>query len=321
MGRKLGTGAFGEIYIGVHISTGEAVAVKLEPRKIAHPQLLEESRVYRVLADAEGIPEVKWTGTEGDYNIMVMDLLGSSLESLFSSAGKHFSMKTILMLADQMILRIEYVHSRSIIHRDIKPDNFLMGIGKKSRITHLIDFGLAKRFRDPRSGLHIPYREGKNLTGTARFASVNTHLGIEQSRRDDLESLGYILIYFARGALPWQGIKALSRREKYDKLADKKMATPVEELCKGCPPEFVTYLNYVRCLRFEDKPDYPYLRRLFHDLFVKEKHEMDFIFDWTSRTASSGAESAGETAGSAEAGGSRKKKGDDRGKRDAKAEK
>jgi len=170
---------------------------------------------------------------------------------------------------------------KNFIHRDIKPDNFLIGRGKKVSVVFVIDFGLAKKYRDPKTQQHIPYREGKNLTGTARYASINTHLGIEQSRRDDLEALGYVLMYFNRGTLPWQGLKATSKKDKYDKIMEKKMSTPIEVLCKHFPFEFITYLNYCRSLRFEDRPDYAYLRRLFKDLFFREGYQYDFIFDWT----------------------------------------
>ena len=230
---------------------------------------------------------------------MVLDLLGPSLEDLFNFCSRKFSLKTVLLLADQLVCsfpylisnfvshifkqisRIEYIHSRNFIHRDIKPDNFLMGIGKRGNQVNVIDFGLAKKFRDPKTHLHIPYRENKNLTGTARYTSINTHLGVEQARRDDLESLAYVLMYFLRGALPWQGLKAATKKQKYDRIMEKKMTTPTDLLCRGFPNEFGIFLNYTRALRFDDKPDYSYLRKLFRDLFVREGYQYDYVFDWS----------------------------------------
>merc|ERR1711899_72389 len=208
-----------------------------------------------------GIPIVKYYGQEGEYVVMVMELLGPSL-------------------ADQMISRIEYIHGKNFLHRDIKPDNFLMGLGKKGNLVYIIDFGLAKKYRDARTHQHITYRENKNLTGTARYASINTHLGIEQSRRDDMESLGYILMYFVTGTLPWQGLRAATKQQKYERISEKKMATPIDVLCKGAPCEFATYLNYCRSLRFEEKPDYSYLRQLFRNLFHRQGFTYDYVFDW-----------------------------------------
>ena len=214
---------------------------------------------------------------------MVMDLLGPSLEDLMTFCKRKFSLKTVLMLADQMVQRIEFLHNNHFIHRDMKPDNFLVGITKKAHMLYMIDFGLAKRFRDPKTGDHIPYRDNKSLTGTARYASVNTHLGIEQSRRDDLESIGFILVYFLKGTLPWQGLQAKNKNEKYDRIKEKKVSTTIESLTRQLPEEFSSYLTYCRNLKFEEKPDYNYLRKLFKDLMNKNGFECDYIYDWTSK--------------------------------------
>ncbi|XP_058206596.1 casein kinase 1-like protein 1 isoform X3 [Rhododendron vialii] len=281
LGRKIGSGSFGEIYLGTNIQTNEEVAIKLENVKTKHPQLLYESKLYRILQGGTGIPNVRWFGMEGDYNVLVMDLLGPSLEDLFNFCSRKLSLKTVLMLADQMINRVEFVHSKSFLHRDIKPDNFLMGLGRRANQVYIIDFGLAKKYRDTTTHQHIPYRENKNLTGTARYASMNTHLGIEQSRRDDLESLGYVLMYFLRGSLPWQGLKAGNKKQKYEKISERKVSTSIEALCRGYPTEFASYFHYCRSLRFDDKPDYAYLKRIFRDLFIREGFQFDYVFDWT----------------------------------------
>ncbi|KAG6606706.1 casein kinase 1-like protein 2 [Cucurbita pepo subsp. pepo] len=281
LGRKIGSGSFGEIYLGTNIQTNEEVAIKLENVKTKHPQLLYESKLYKILQGGTGIPNVRWFGVEGDYNVLVIDLLGPSLEDLFNFCSRKLSLKTVLMLADQMINRVEFVHSKSFLHRDIKPDNFLMGLGRRANQVYAIDFGLAKKYRDTSTHQHIPYRENKNLTGTARYASMNTHLGIEQSRRDDLESLGFVLMYFLRGSLPWQGLKAGTKKQKYEKISEKKVATSIEALCRGYPTEFASYFHYCRSLRFDDKPAYSYLKRLFRDLFIREGFQFDYVFDWT----------------------------------------
>ena len=167
----------------------------------------------------------------------------------------------------------------------MKPDNFLIGHGKKQNIIHVIDFGLAKRYRDPKTGEHIPYKDNKSLTGTARYASVNAHLGIEQSRRDDLESIGFILIYFLKGSLPWQGLQGKNKNDKYDRIKDKKVQTTIETLTRGLPDEFNTYLQYCRNLKFEERPDYNYMRKIFKDLMYKRGHDYDYQYDWVLKKA------------------------------------
>lgn len=279
--RKIGSGSFGDIYRAVDTSTGEELAAKLESNRCRHPQLLYESKLYRILAGAVGIPRMRWYGGYGsDYTALVMDLLGPSLEDMFNFCGRKFSLKTVLLFADQAIERLAFIHSKHFLHRDIKPDNFLMGIGQEVNTVFIIDFGLAKKYMDSR-GVHTGYREDKSLTGTARYASVNTHVGIEQSRRDDLESLGYVFMYFLRGSLPWQGVKAVTKKQKYDKISEKKMSTPLEVLCKNQPTEFGMYLNYCRSLRFDDGPDYVYLQQLFRSLMLNMNMPYDYIYDWT----------------------------------------
>lgn len=278
--RKIGAGSFGDIHIGLNTQTGEEVAIKMESAKAKAPKLMWESKLYKLIAGGAGIPRVHWYGTDGDQNVMVLDLLGPSLEDLFNFCSHKFCLKTVLMIADQMIDRIEYVHSKNFLHRDIKPENFLMGTGDKEKQLHIIDFGLAKKYRDGKEGLHIPYKDGKSLTGTARYASINTHMGFEQSRRDDLETIGYVLMYFNRGNLPWQGLKGASKEEKYRKIMERKLSSPPEVLGRHFPTEFMTYLKYCRNLHFEDRPDYAYPRMMLKELFYREKYVYDHEFDW-----------------------------------------
>lgn len=200
-----------------------------------------------------GVPNVYYFGQEGLHNILVIDLLGPSLEDLFDHCNRRFSIKTVVMVAKQMVRtfspslnpftnvrqlsRVQTIHEKNLIYRDIKPDNFLIGRpnSKAANVIHVIDFGMAKQYRDPKTKQHIPYRERKSLSGTARYMSINTHLGREQSRRDDLEALGHVFMYFLRGGLPWQGLKAATNKQKYEKIGEKKQTTAIKDLCDGFP--------------------------------------------------------------------------------------
>ena len=209
-----------------------------------------------------------------------MELLGKSLEDIFQSLQKKFTIKTVCMIGIQMLDRLEFIHSKNIIHRDIKPDNFVLGLDNKSHIIYILDFGLSKKFRSSRTHQHIKFSVNKKLTGTARYASINALRGCEQSRRDDLEAIGYVLMYFLRGSLPWQGLHVNKGEDRYKKILVKKKGTSAEELCKTFPSELAEYINYTRNLEFEADPDYKFLRGLLTTILEKQKCEYDFFYDW-----------------------------------------
>jgi serine/threonine protein kinase len=220
-----------------------------------------------------------------------MEKLGTSLSDLFYKHGKRFSLKTTLILADQMIKRLQTMHTMGILHRDIKPGNFVMGLGENTHKVYLLDFGLANFFRNP-DGSHMGYRTDAPFRGTHRYASVNAHFKVEQSRRDDLEGLGYVLIYFLRGGLPWQNINC-SRRKRRKMIGAAKKHYSLDLLCKGLPPEFKEYMQRVRAIPYAAEPPYRFLRKLFKRCFRREGYKRDYIYDWTK--ASSDAPSTTST--------------------------
>ncbi|KAH7929752.1 CK1/CK1/CK1-G protein kinase [Leucogyrophana mollusca] len=296
VGKKIGEGSFGVIFEGTNLLNSTTVAIKFEPRKAEAPQLRDECRSYRILSGCPGIPQIYHFGQEGLHNILVIDLLGPSLEDLFDMCGRKFSIKTVCMAARQMLTRVQTIHEKNLIYRDIKPDNFLIGRPgtKSANVVHVVDFGMAKQYRDPKTKQHIPYRERKSLSGTARYMSINTHLGREQSRRDDLEALGHVFMYFLRGSLPWQGLKAATNKQKYEKIGEKKQTTPIKDLCDNYPEEFGIYLNYVRKLGFEETPDYDFLRELFAKVIKNNGDIDDGVFDWNLLNGGKGWEASAQ---------------------------
>ncbi len=282
IGKKIGEGSFGVIFEGTNMINQVPVAIKFEPRKTEAPQLRDEYRTYKHLNGSYGIPNAYYFGQEGLHNILVIDLLGPSLEDLFDWCGRRFSVKTTVQVAVQMISLIETLHAHDLIYRDIKPDNFLIGRPGQpdENQIHLVDFGMAKQYRDPRTKQHIPYREKKSLSGTARYMSINTHLGREQSRRDDLEALGHVFFYFLRGQLPWQGLKAPTNKQKYEKIGEKKRTTALNDLSIGLPHQFATYLETVRNLNFEETPNYEGYRNLLLSALTDIGETADGQYDW-----------------------------------------
>ncbi|KAF8868709.1 kinase-like protein [Infundibulicybe gibba] len=252
--RKIASGSFGDVYHAKNVISGGEFAVKLEPVDTDLPKLWHEWKVYKALGHGTGMPHVRWYGTDRGYRAIVMNLLGPSLEDLFELCLCTFSLKTVLQLADQMVSLVEYVHNHHFIHGDIKPENFLINRQGSSCQGHLV--------------------------GTPRYASINGHRGIKQTRRDDLESLAYILIYFLRGSLPWQGLDQPGRAQKHRQIMKKKIATPSADLCCGLPDEFRVFLDYTRGLSFTDRPDYNYIRKLFRTCFLRSGYPDDGIFDW-----------------------------------------
>ena len=280
--KKLGEGSFGHIYSAKENATNNMYAIKLE-NKNRSQNLLESEAYIMSYLNGPRIPMVKSFGYTGDYNVLIMELMGKSLEDLFESMPtKKMSIRCVCNLGYQMVEILEYIHNKHIIHRDIKPDNFVMGKGIKSKNLYLLDFGLAKKYRSSSTLKHYPLLKRKHLTGTARYASINALNGYTQSRRDDLEAVGYVLAYFLLGKLPWQGMLNKNKDERYKKIMEIKRDTDPHDLCKGLPSEFEKYISYTRSLEYEQDPDYNMLKQLFLKVLSDEGFCFDHYYDWDS---------------------------------------
>ena len=275
---KLGQGSFGSIYKAEY--NGNYYALKFE-KKENNIGILENEAIIMNYLKGPHIPYVNSFSSNSNYNILVMQLLGKSLENIFEEK-KVFSVKTVCMLGYQFVSILEYIHNRHIIHRDIKPDNFVMGLNDLSQYVYILDFGLAKKYRSSRTLEQFPFVNRRKITGTARYASINALRGYEQSRRDDLESVGYVLIYFLKGKLPWMGIEAKTKEQKYKKILQKKIDIPTKDLCEYLPEEMEIILDYVKNLEYKENPDYEMLRGYFNSMIRKEHSKFDYIYDWTT---------------------------------------
>ena len=277
--KKVGRGSFGNIYLVVY--NNKLYAMKLED--INKEDYFELEKELFLMSHLYGprIPYVKSFGNYGLYNVLIMEILGKSLEDIKSNLpSKKMSISCVCKLSYQMLQILEHIHKKSFIHRDIKPDNFVMGLGSNSKFLFMIDFGFATTYRDPNTLAHVPFQKDVNIIGTPRFSSINTLKGFTQSRRDDIESLGYVIIYIAKGTLPWASIKGDNQEGLYNRILEVKSKTTPEKLCKGLPPQFLEYINYARRMTFEQEPDYKYLRNLFLTALQNYGGKMDYCYDW-----------------------------------------
>lgn len=273
--RYISSGSFGDVFEARNKKTNELVALKIPVKteeRDGQKSLIDEARIYKTISSPEnGIANMKVT-TCKDKKIIVMDLLGPSLEFIVSKRKK-FGMKTVIFLAMKMIDTIKYIHSCGYIHRDIKPDNLVVGYDDQKKL-YCIDFGLAKRYIR-KNGDHVSFLQNRKFCGTARYASIAAHSNVEQGRKDDMESIAYILIYLYKGKLPWQGIKHKDKKERYRLIGEKKEKTNEDELCEGMPREFCVFLKYVRSMDFDEKPHYSALRNMFAKLYESRNYKND----------------------------------------------
>ena len=280
--KRIGKGSFGSVFLGKNIQQNDFVAIKLESKNQTDTILERETYILYSLKGF-GIPEVITYGQNIKYNILIQELLGKSIDKIFFEKNRKFSMKDCCMIGIQILDRLEYIHSKYIIHRDIKADNFLIGLKNKG-IIYIIDFGLAKQYKSRKTGKHVKFVINKKWSGTSRFASANTLRGVEPSRRDDLESFCYLLLYLMKGSLPWDHINEESEINEILIIYKMKQYMTPEMLFRDLPLQMAKFYKYCKSLEFEQKPNYKYLRSLLISILKNIGEQNDLHFCWIINT-------------------------------------
>lgn len=281
--KRIGQGSFAKIYQCRDTKTNKKFALKVEKIIDNFPTTPKEYETLKVLEGVNGVPAAhQIVKVKGTHYAVVMELLGMNLASVMQKLGRPLGLKSVLMVADQLLGILEEVHRRGVLHRDIKPENILIGSGNNSSQVYLVDYGLSKMWRNS-DGSHVPLREGKSLVGTARFASLNNHQGKEQGKRDDLESLLYTLIYLLNKNLPWKETPAkLTSSLKYEYIESLKVSFGKNEICMAAPLEFFEIFSHIRKLDFTETPNYCFLRSLVRKAFHSTGQSFDQQFEWSS---------------------------------------
>lgn len=276
--QKLGQGSFGEVRLANDVQTATQVAIKFEHKSDLKRHLRTEYDVYSAV-QGPGFPTILWFGKHGDYTALVMERCGQSLKTLYARCNRIFPVQTVALIAIQLLDRLETLHNHGWLHQDIKPENIVVGVGEAKSTLYMIDYGTSGMYIDPVTKKHQTRGPSTKIVGTARYSSLNNHYGYKQSRRDDLESLGYTLIYWLLGRLPWQGIPEKDFRVKWKKVRRIKRAITPDELCRGLPVQFRIFMKYVFKLSYAQRPNYGYLRGLFRQL-INTENESAMTFAW-----------------------------------------
>lgn len=274
---KIGSGSHGDVFMGIYANSNIRVAIKMESLNAKSQLLIREREIYKELEGAAGVPKIHFLCEYKAKRALVMDLLGKSLLHLFKTCGT-LSLKMVTLLGIKLLCNLEELHNRGVIHKDLKPGNVVFGVDGDENDVYLVDFGVSSMYM--LGGRHIPFEQNRRIAGTPTFMSISQQLGHQVSRRDDLESLGYLMLFMLNGSLPWKHVSG-SGKDRFQNILTVKQETTVDEMCEGLPHQYTEYFNYAFELAFQEEPNYDYLRGLFVQVLHERSWSKDSKFDWT----------------------------------------